>query len=92
MSAEPGRTTQGSVVSGLAFNASSVDLMKGQTLGLAPVFTPGNASDKGLTWVSSNTSVATVDENGVVIALAASVITSYSIHYTKLYEIIPEED
>ncbi len=81
MTAEPGRTTGGATITGLAFNSSSANVMNGQTLGLAAVFTPANASDKGLTWTSSNTSAVTVDANGIVTAVANSgsaVITAKS--------------
>ncbi|MCD7746606.1 MAG: Ig-like domain-containing protein [Lachnospiraceae bacterium] len=36
---------------------------------LSATFTPSNASEQGVTWTSSNTSVATVDEYGTVTAL-----------------------
>ena len=45
-------------------------IYQGKTLGLYPVFTPANASDQRVTWSSGNTAVATVDENGIVTAVA----------------------
>ncbi|QQY82005.1 Ig-like domain-containing protein [Tamlana sp. s12] len=81
MTTDPGRTNGGSTITGLAFNSATEDVMNGETLGLAPIFTSEDASDKGLTWTSSNEAVATVDENGVVTAVADSgstVITATS--------------
>ncbi|MCD8015658.1 MAG: Ig-like domain-containing protein [Lachnospiraceae bacterium] len=42
---------------------------------LVPTFTPSNASEQGITWTSSNTKVATVDENGKVTAVASGKAT-----------------
>ncbi len=72
MTTAPGRTTGGSAIAGLSFNSLSEDVMEGQTLGLVPVYAPTDASNKGLTWTSSNPSAITVDENGVVTAVAAT--------------------
>lgn len=50
----------------LYFEDSSVELMKGESKTLTPV----NEKKWGLTWSSSDESVATVDENGKVTAVA----------------------
>ena len=42
---------------------------KGDTLQLTVDFTPSNATDKKVTWTSSDPSVATVDDNGKVTAV-----------------------
>ena len=52
----------------LSANTGTLDI--GQTLTLTATVTPENASNKGVTWSSSDTSVATV-ENGIVTAVAA---------------------
>lgn len=44
---------------------------KGTTLTLKAVINPSTASDKSLTWVSSNEKVATVDQNGTVTGVKA---------------------
>ncbi|OHX64746.1 hypothetical protein NH26_24600 [Flammeovirga pacifica] len=68
----PGR----SGVSSVALTALSIDgtleLMQGKLAALTASFTPENATNKALTWSSSNDGVATVDEFGVVTAVASS--------------------
>ena len=63
--------------------------MNGNTLGIAPVFTPKNASNKAVTWTSSDTAVATVDENGIVTAVADSgiaIITATSLESASIFD------
>ena len=47
----------------------------GKTLKLTAEVTPDNAKNKTLTWTSSDTKVATVDENGNVTALRSGTVT-----------------
>ncbi|MCD8013842.1 MAG: Ig-like domain-containing protein [Lachnospiraceae bacterium] len=47
----------------------SAQLSVGGKAYLSATFTPSNASEQGVTWTSSDTSVATVDEYGTVTAL-----------------------
>ncbi len=47
----------------------------GQTSQLTPRISPTNATNKSVTWTSSNTSVATVDANGLVTAKATGTAT-----------------
>ena len=58
----------------------------GQTSTLVATVTPSNATNKNITWTSSNTAVATVDENGVVTAVAngTSTITATTNDGTNL--------
>lgn len=58
-------------VTGVTLNKSSLELTIGDTEALTATVTPENATDKSVTWSSNNTSVATVDANGKVTAVAA---------------------
>ncbi len=51
---------------GLSISAASDHLWKGDTLPLSVTVTPENATEKKLVWTSSDPSVASVDEAGVV--------------------------
>ncbi|MGN0495629.1 MAG: Ig-like domain-containing protein [Lachnospiraceae bacterium] len=57
-------------VTGVTLTPESATLTKkGETLKLTATITPEDATDKSVTWSSSNTEVATVDENGNVTAV-----------------------
>jgi uncharacterized protein YjdB len=58
-------------VSGVTLNKTSITLNEGQSESLTATVTPANATNKAVTWSSSNASVATVDGNGKVIAVKA---------------------
>ena len=47
---------------------SELTLKPSESVQLSPVINPHYATDKSVTWTSSNPGVATVDENGVVVA------------------------
>lgn len=57
-------------VTGVTLDKESIILSVGKNQTLVATVTPENATDKSVTWSSSNTSVATVDQNGKVTALA----------------------
>lgn len=83
MTETPGRTTSGSVLTDISFDSSEEDVMEGETLGLVPVYTPADASNKILTWTSSNPSAVTVDENGIVKAVATTGIATITATNTS---------
>lgn len=56
-------------VTGISLNQSSVSLEVGGTVSLTATVSPSNATDKSVTWQSSNTGVATV-AGGVVTGVA----------------------
>lgn len=51
------------------------DILVGEKVTLVPTFTPEDPASKHLTWSSSETSIATVDENGVVTGVARGTVT-----------------
>ena len=62
-------------VTSIKLNKSKKSLNIGDTFTLTATIKPNDATDKSVTWSSSNTSVATVDENGVVTAVAEGTAT-----------------
>jgi len=57
-------------VTGVSLDQSSANVDLGDTLQLTETVTPANATDKSVTWSSSNTSVATVNSSGLVTAVS----------------------
>jgi hypothetical protein len=57
-------------VTSVILNKTSLSLTAGQVERLTATVSPENAFDKAVTWASSNESVATVDDNGLVTAKA----------------------
>ena len=63
--------TDTQLVTGITLTPDSKTLTKkGETLQLTATVTPDNAANKNVTWTSSDSKVATVDENGLVTAVA----------------------
>ena len=62
-------------VTGITLNKTTASVVKGKTLTLTATVTPTNATNKNVTWKSSNTKIATVDGNGKVTAVAAGTAT-----------------
>ena len=65
-------------VENITLNQSTATLTEGETLVLTAMVTPNDATDKSISWSSSNPSVATVDNTGKVTAVApgAAIITA----------------
>lgn len=61
-------------VTEISLNSTSISLEAGKTTTLIATITPSNATNKTITWSSSNTSVATVS-NGVVTGKSAGTAT-----------------
>ena len=61
-------------VTGVSLNTSSVNLTVGNTITLTETIEPENATNKNVTWSTSNDEVVTV-ENGVVTAVGAGTAT-----------------
>ena len=65
----------GARVTGVSLNKTSITIEKGKTQALSATIAPSNAENKRVAWSSSNTSVATVDKNGIVTAKANGTAT-----------------
>ena len=65
-------TVQEKKLTGISLDKTALELSKGQSSeALKVIYTPADTTDeKAVTWKSENKSVATVDENGVVTAVA----------------------
>lgn len=63
------------LVSRISLNYDAYKAFKGGKFTLKATVTPNSASNKSLTWSSSNNSVAKVDENGVVTAINGGTAT-----------------
>lgn len=62
-------------VTGVTLNKTSESLTAGDTIQLTATVTPGDATNKNVTWYSSNPSVAAVDANGKVTCKASGKAT-----------------
>ncbi len=62
-------------VTGITLDKTSVSIKPGSTTQLTATISPDNATDKSITWSSSNTAVATVDKNGKVTAVKEGTAT-----------------
>jgi len=71
-----GQTTpQVVAVSSVSLDKTSLSLTEGESATLAATVKPDNATNKTVSWSSSNASVATVDANGKVTAVAEGTAT-----------------
>lgn len=74
-------------VTGITLSQGSAVLTNaGETLQLTATVAPENATDKGVSWMSSDTNVATVDANGKVTAVGngtcAIIVTTYDGYFS----------
>ncbi|AQS18342.1 beta strand repeat-containing protein [Clostridium beijerinckii] len=72
-------------VTSVSLNKTTVNLMAGETDTLTAIVSPSNATNQSVTWLSSNTSVATVDSNGIVTGVNAgsAVIVASTVDGSK---------
>lgn len=66
-------------VTEITLNKSTLSLDEGESETLVAIITPDNATNKKVTWVSSNTNIATVTANGRVTALKSGYITVIAV-------------
>lgn len=64
-----------SFVSGITMSQATATMNSGATLQLSATVTPAGAHDASLTWKSSSTSIATVDQTGKVTAKVGGTVT-----------------
>ncbi|MCR5206299.1 MAG: Ig-like domain-containing protein [Lachnospiraceae bacterium] len=73
-------------VTGVSLSPKTVTLNIGQTQNLTKTIAPGNASNENVSYKSNNTSIATVDQNGKITAVAPGstsiVVTTKDGEYT----------
>ena len=62
-------------LSSIQFNPESFSIFKGQTKTLSLTFTPSNATNKLVNYSLNKTGIVSVDENGLLTALAEGVVT-----------------
>ncbi len=62
-------------VTGVTLSQTSAELKVNETVTLKATVQPSNATNKKVTWSSSNDNIAKVDENGLVTALAEGIAT-----------------
>lgn len=68
-------------VNNITLSKSSASLKVTEKVALSAIVTPANATDKSIVWTSSNHEIASVDESGVVTAIAFgnAIVSSTSI-------------
>ncbi len=59
----------------ISLDKSNADMYQGNTISLIPTITPSDLTDEVIEWTSSDPSVAIVDDNGKVTAVAAGTAT-----------------
>lgn len=62
-------------VTGVSLSLNTLDLLEEDIVTLVVTITPGDATNQGVTWGSSDTDVATVDSSGTVTAVGAGTAT-----------------
>ncbi len=62
-------------VAGITLDKTTASVEAGKSLTLTATVTPDNATDKTVTWTTSDRSVATVDSTGIVIGIKAGTAT-----------------
>lgn len=82
-------------VTGVSLDKTTLTLTEGDSSKLTATVNPSNANNKNVTWVSSNTSVVTVDSNGNVKALkdgtATITVTTVDGEYTATCQVTVNE-
>ena len=74
------------LASSISLDKTSAELTEGNTMQLTATVLPSNATNKAVTWSTSNSTVATVNSNGLVTALTpgSAIITASTTDGTNL--------
>ena len=74
------------LVASIELDVTETEITEGETLQLTATVLPEDATDKTVSWTTSNENVATVDENGLVTAVApgSAVITAMTTDGSNL--------
>ncbi len=70
---------------GISLNQPTLDLGLGNSVTLTPTFTPADATNRNVTWESSNEAAVTVDANGKITAVgdgSATITVTSKLGYT----------
>jgi alpha-L-fucosidase 2 len=59
----------------IALDKTTAELVEGESLTIVATVSPDNATDKTVTWSTSDVTIATVDNNGVVKAIKVGKVT-----------------
>ena len=82
---------EGTAPTQITLNKSEVNLVQGKSEKILAIVTPDVAKDKKLTWKSNDENIATVDQNGVILAKSegtTSVVVSTSNNLVKTVKVI----
>lgn len=66
-------------VTGVSLDRTSAEIIKGDSMTLTATVAPSNAKNKNVIWSSSDPSVATVSQSGVITAVKAGTVTITAI-------------
>lgn len=77
------------IVTGISVDKNKVNMITGSKVKITPTVKPANATNKRVVWKSVNTSVAKVDNNGVITAVGAGTtkVTATTLDNSKTSEI-----
>lgn len=62
-------------VTGISISPENASLSEGEAIQISAQISPSNATNQNISWNSSNTNIATVDQNGNVRAVSAGTVT-----------------
>ena len=79
VSAQCAVTVNPILASSIALSQNQAELLKGEKLQLTATITPNNATYKDISWSSSDESVATVDNNGIITATSPGTCKIFAI-------------